>query len=199
MAFVDSKTDIANLALDLISSTKVNSIDTPETENERLISRWYDVVRIFLLENYAFNFATKRAVLPRLLTAPIFGDEIPYALPSDYVMFISAGAKHTQIKQHKVEGDVLYLNDGLTYEQDGSLPLRYTSDFETVSKFSGGFTMAFSNLLGAAICFQITNSRSSVDVLKKAALEHLKMAATQDAKESPVQIINRFTNYLQRQ
>jgi len=25
------------------------------------------------------------------------------------------------------------------------------------------------------------------------------MAATQDAKESPVQIINRFTNYLQRQ
>lgn len=199
MAFVDSKTDIANLALDLISSTKVNSIDTPESENERLISRWYDVVRIFLLENYAFNFATKRAVISRLLDNPVFGDEIPYALPSDYLMFISAGTKHTKVKEHKVEGDVLYLNDGLTYEQNGSLPLRYTSDFQTVSKFSSGFTMAFANLLGASVCFQITNSRSSVDVLKKAALEHLKMAATQDAKESPVQLINRFTNYLQRQ
>lgn len=196
---VNSKTDICNLSMDLIGATKVNSIDTPESEREYLLRRWYDTTRRALLQMYAWNFATKRKLILRSISTPVFGEEIPYELPDDYLMFISAGAEHTKIKQHKVEGGFLYLNKGVTYEQDGSLPLRYTSDFEVVTKFSPLFIIAFSQLLAANTSFQETNSRSSVDQLKADFAETLKTAATQDAKESPVQLINRFRSYLERQ
>lgn len=196
---LDSKTDLCNLSMDLIGATKVNSIDTPETERERLLARWYDVTRLSLLQMVAWNFATKRTLLPKLSTVPVFGDETPYELPSDYVMFISAGADHTHVKEHKVEGETLYVQNGVRFESEGVLPLRYTSDFDVVSKMTPLFCTAFSQLFAANVSYQETNSRSNVDNLKRDFLDTMKIAATQDSKESPVQLINHFRSYLERQ
>lgn len=209
-----SKNDIVNLSLDLLGqSDRVSSIDTPTSQTERIAQRWYDITLLGLLEMYDWNFAIKRAVIPRLIQDPNFGEEKAYQLPSDFISFVSIGQSHEYVKEHKVEGDIIYFradnysnpiyrastNYNALNDDSEALLLRYVSKVEDVSKYSPLFIWSLSHALASNMCFSITNSRSSADELMRKAVGLVKQAAQSDAKNSPVKVINRFSTYLGRQ
>ena len=74
MSVANSKTDIVNLALDVIKTENVNNVEVPGDDKAAVIAnRWYDSVRQEALEGFPWVFATKRKAIPLDSTAPDFG------------------------------------------------------------------------------------------------------------------------------
>lgn len=194
---VDSKTDIANLALDHISQKPVTDITESgaSSKEEQILSRWYDQTRLVLLQMYDWNFATKRALLPKLTSSPAFGYQDAYQLPSDFVQLLTIGDNvYEWDKDFAIEGDEILSR--YSYSQTDGLPIRYTMDYENVAGMSPLFIQAFSLLLAANVCYQMKNNTSEVQRLKQEFLLVMKMAKQADAKASPIKRVNRFRTYL---
>jgi hypothetical protein len=99
-----TQTDIANMALDLLTEGQIDSLDE-DTRAARLLSRWWDVVLERELEDNTWIFAIKTAVVEGTQTAsddsnaynweyerppdlvrmlPLTEDGEPLSLPSDW-------------------------------------------------------------------------------------------------------------------
>ena len=86
MSVSNSKTDIVNLALDVIKTENINNVEIPGTDKAaEVANRWYDDVRQKALEGFPWNFATKRQAILLNATAPDFGFDDAYVLPADYL------------------------------------------------------------------------------------------------------------------
>jgi len=65
MSVSNSKTDIVNLALDIIKTENINDVEIPGSDKAAVVmNRWYDDVRQDALEGFPWNFATKKANIP---------------------------------------------------------------------------------------------------------------------------------------
>lgn len=189
VAGINSKTDICNLALSRLGQPPINSIETPENKVEKLMRLLYDPTRREVLKLFDFNCATKRAILPRLLHGSAFGDWVAYELPSDYIQFLSIN--EDSIIEHKVEGGAL-----LTDISQSSLNIRYTCDFDVVTKMSPLLISTIADMLASQAAYPLTNSRTSEKELYEKALNRLRLAAQADSKESPVRVVNNFRSYI---
>lgn len=153
MAKTTSDVEVCNLALDLLRHNQLmTSIETPTTEEEALGSRWYDQTRRALLRMFPWNFARKRASLPRVSVDPTFGYSDAYRLPNDYIGFVFIGEDYQWATEvdHSVEGNQILLdNDGAS-----SLYVCYIYDIVDVAKFDPIFTM----LLAAELAYVFGNA-----------------------------------------
>lgn len=64
-----TETQIANLALSLISAKELTDLDTDATQQARVCRKWFDPARDECLASHPWNFATKRARLTLTWTA----------------------------------------------------------------------------------------------------------------------------------
>ena len=206
MAFnIDSQTDIANLALDHLGQTPVNSITTPKTKVEELCARWYEQTRRFLLEHYDWNFAIKRAILAPLSEEVPFGYETQYELPEDLLNLLSVGEDYyyDHPNTYTVEGNRLLTRklNGANYApiQDNQLPIRYVENFTNVAGMTASFIQAFALLYAANLAQPLTNSSSKIQQLEARFVVVVKMAKINDAVRSPIKRVNRYRSYLDHQ
>lgn len=80
------KTDLCNLALDMIGSTHVIvDVDTETTPVAIVMRRWYDHCSNELLSGYPWAFATKTVAMTLSVNAPLPGWRYAYAHPGDCV------------------------------------------------------------------------------------------------------------------
>jgi len=171
MSVSNSKTDIVNLALDIIKTENINDVEVPgDDKAAKVANRWYDDVRTNALEGFPWVFATKRSAIPLNATAPAFGFDDAYVLPNDYLSlnFIKYWDYPLSRWDYVIEDGNLYIdNSGAT-----SLQIGYTYDLTQTVKFSPSFKIYLAYCLAERIVFKLTgnvNLQGRVTTGKKTA------------------------------
>ena len=151
--------DICNLTLDFLKQSPIASIESPVSNTEFIMARWYDIERLSALRSHPWKFASKRVLLsPNLNTPPPFGFSNAYDLPIDYVRMISIGDDHLRDMKmdHVIESGQLLTPSGsnaafpnVSPTDTSTIYLRYVYDCQTVSQFDPLFAKFFA--LGMAL------------------------------------------------
>ena len=182
MGVPQSKTDIANLALDYIGELPVASIDPPSASEEALLSRHYDTEREKLLRNHLWNFAKKRATISRSGT-PAFDYADKYLLPSDFLRFISIEGD-TEIEfetDYDIEGEEVLMDNGGA----NSINIRYIANIEDISLWDATTRAALARAVALAICYHYTKSNKAVERCNAEYNISLAEAINADSMERP--------------
>lgn len=107
-----SKTDICNLALNMVGSPPVSSLDEncPEAS---IVKQLYDPIRDEVLQLKQWPSCTGRAVLNLISEGtPAFEFQYAFQLPADYIDLIRYGDSDTAVIPYRIEGDQLLTNQG---------------------------------------------------------------------------------------
>ena len=157
MSVSNSKTDIVNLALDVIKTENINDVEIPgDNKAAVVLNRWYDDVRQECLEGFPWNFATKRDSIPLNATEPSFGFDDAYVLPNDYLSlnFIKYWDYPLSRWNYVIENGNIYIdNSGAA-----SLDIGYTYDLQHPVKFSPSFKIFLAYALADRVAFKLTGN-----------------------------------------
>ncbi len=175
MAIATSATDIANLAIDIIKQENISNVEVPGTDKIAAVAnRWYDDVRQALLEEFPWNWATKRGVWSKEADPPIFDDDArydaSYQIPADYMSLSFIEREDLPLSQwdYTIEGLSLLLR-GTTAN---SIKVGYAYDVTDVTRFTPTFRLYLAAELAKAIVFKLTGSvglTNRVEGVRKAA------------------------------
>jgi len=192
---VTSKTDICNLASDLLSGATIADIDNPSSADEELYARWYDHCRKKALREHPWNFAAKRIILAASSTTPVFGSTVAFPLPADFMRFITIQTEEG--RQYSTEE--YYLENGsilLTRDSGGAtqMRLRYVYDIEDVTKFDAMFVDYLAHTIAVSLAFKITESNTSVQRVEQLKKQQGAIARAVSGQERPPTRIVRSKN-----
>ncbi len=191
MASVNSAVEICNLALDYLKEAPISSIETPQTDTETMLSRWYDHTRKAVLRKHPWNFAIKRAGLARLTSTPAFGYSFQYDLPSDFVRLLSIGTGG-EIRSYELESNKILVNDnGYNASSSTVLNIRYIYNFTNVSKMDPLFVDVFAIELAMRISYQLTGSDTKIQTLVQMLRDIVPETYSIDGQERPPKKRNR--------
>lgn len=186
MSVSNSKTDIVNLALDVIKTENINDVETPgDNKGAVIANRWYDDVRQNALEGFPWNFATTRASLPLSSTAPSFGFEDAYVLPNNYLSlnFILYWYLPLSRWNYVIENGNLYINNGGAT----SLDVGYTFDQLVTVKYSPSFKIYLAYCLAEKIVYKLTGNVQLVNrIIQGKKIEQLNAKAKNGKANPPV-------------
>lgn len=153
-----SKTEICNMSLSHIGSSKEIASLTERSQEAAACSRFYDVTLKATLRDFPWGFATKYISPALVKENPTMEWAFAYRYPSDCVKIrriVSGSVPDTQqsripFAEYQDTGGVLILtnqpNAVIEYTYSADDPARYPSDF----------TLAFSYRLGAYIAPRVT-------------------------------------------
>lgn len=192
---ITSSTDIANLALDLLSAGNVQDIETPTTATEELLARWYTQSRRKVLREHPWNFAAKRIVLAASATAPAFGYDQQYPVPADFIRVLTINETvyqadiPTQGKNYVVENNhILFSN---LNSDSTALNLKYVCDYTTVSGMDPMFVDLLAHEIALCVAYKVTEANSAIERLAKISERRGAIARAIDGQESPPKRIQR--------
>jgi len=184
---VTSKTDICNLALDLLSAGTVTNVDDPSDATEELLARHYDLCRRKLLRQHPWNFATKRKVLSPDSDTPPFGYAKQYSLPADSLRVLYVGATDDTIvppTAYQVEGGKILMSDDFTSTAN-ALNLIYIYDIKSVSSFDPLFITLLSYEIAMSISYKVSDSNTNVQRVEQLRKDISSLARAIDGQERP--------------
>ena len=170
---------IGNLALAKIGSIRVASFEDA-SQPARYLKLFFEQTRDEVLRAHDWNFASKRATLAALATAPEFGWGYQYQLPIDCLMVrqLNAWESHEQRGLFEIEGKVLLTDSD-------SAQIRYTSQVLDSSQFDPIFVEALATRLASKICQPLTGSRQQgLEYLSDFNAQIGQLAMQKDAEEA---------------
>ena len=196
---ITSKTDICNLASDLLSGSTIADIDNPTTVDESLYARWYDHCRQKSLREHPWSFAAKRAILAASATAPLFGYEAQFPFPADFMRFLTVetddGVQYSA-EAYQIEQGALMLSTNLGAST--SARIRYVYDIEDVTKFDSQFIDYLAITIALALAFKVTESNTSVQRVAQLEKKQAAMAKAINGQERPPTRLRRSKNVSER-
>lgn len=149
MSIINSKVAICNLALNHLGINEITSIEFPETETAKTCANFYDIAKEEILRDCLFQFSIKRAVLPVLNEAPVFGWSKQAKLPADflYLIYIYSGERPliNNGVSYRIEGNKILTN------LDAPYYLLYVAKIEDVNQFTEEFKLLLSYYLAYLI------------------------------------------------
>lgn len=156
-----SSTDIANLALQKIGESRINSIGDENDKNARVCNLNYDQSRLEALMMCGWRFAKKQASLSKLATVPIYKWKAQYQLPSDLLRLteiqgtdVWAPKEYFDIQEKKL---LLYPTDSFDEAAD-TINIEYIYDVVDVSQFDALFVDVLALKLASMIARPLTGS-----------------------------------------
>lgn len=163
-----SETEIVNLALARVGQGTIVNIN----DNDRLsrtAKLHYATKRDNLLRMYRWKFAIKRIELPALLTAPVFGYEYAYQLPTDCIRVLSVNEIDPEFDP---DIDItLWDREGDTIVTDESAPIKvkYIRRVTDPNHFDPAFKDALSAYLSIyfAPSFRETESNLTTKLMEE--------------------------------
>lgn len=156
-----TKTNICNLALDILHEGPFTDVDADNTANSRWFVRNYEVTRDAEIRKHVWNFAKKRASLTADGTAPTFGWSTRFAVPSDCLRVLQLrydGEFEGPHVPHEVEAGYI-----LT-DQSTTLYLLYLFQITDTTKFDPNFVEALAARLAMKAAHRFTGKQSMVQV-----------------------------------
>lgn len=156
---MSSETQICNRALQMLGAQRITGL-SEDSRNARSCNAVYETARDAELEAHPWRFAVTRAQLAADATAPAFGRERSFTLPSDYMKLMPEYPEDLDIyTDYEVEGDKIYT--------DASAPLniRYIKRVTQVSEMPVLFQEALAARIALELVEEITQSNSKIQTI----------------------------------
>jgi hypothetical protein len=191
MTYVTSETDIANLALDLLSAGTIQDVVNPTTAAEEVVSRWYDITRLKVLREHPWNFAAKRAIVAASSTSPEYGYTYAFPIPNDFVRLLTIqNSDGADLQASNYEMEYVGSQRCILYNAEGgSLRMRYVHDITDVTKFDPSFIHLLAHEIALAIAYKVTESNGNVDRINSIKDEIKRIAKSIDGQERPPTLV----------
>lgn len=170
-----SKTDIANRALSKLGQSRLASLENVNVESARVINDMWDNVRDALLQSYPWNFAIKRALLAKDGTAPAWGWQNRFSLPSDCL----------SVLEIRYDPDYTVENGYILTDEGAPLYIRYISRVENTGSYPALFTEALAASLAYEACEKLTQSNTKKEIAYNDMNMAISRAYVSDAIENP--------------
>ncbi len=164
-----TQVEICNYALGLIGAEPITAI-SENTREAKSCSNFYSLVMMNLLRSHNWNFAVKRATLTGT-TNSTFEFKYKIQKPTDYVRIVSF---YDYTGEFKEEGDYILLNQQ-------TVKLKYVHDDIDEGDFDASFSVCLASKLADAICYQITQSATLLQMVKQTHKEDLAQARRNNA------------------
>lgn len=183
---VNSKSELCNLALDLLLQSNeeiVTNIETPTTNTEVVCKRWYDVTRKATLRKGIWNFALKRIILTPDATPPAYGYTQSYNLPADFIRMVTIETEpgRTLNQKYEIENGKILINTADT----ASLYIKYVFDQVVVAKFDASFLDVMTMELALRMAYKFSASSSRVAQIEEMLQKKMSSAQSVDGQERP--------------
>ena len=166
----NSKVEIANLALIHIGDNVITSF-SDGTVAANAINTVYEVTRDAVLRDHTWNFAIKQATPSLDATAPIYGFNNRFDLPTDLLRLIEIEDN----PKYKIEGRFILTDSN-------PINIRYIYKNEIVTEYDSMFVQALAVRLAGTIAERLTQSGTLAEELMKLYMLHLKDAKSVDAQ-----------------
>ena len=184
MSVSNSKTDIVNLALDVIKTENINNVVIPGFDKAALVAnRWFDDVRQTCFEGFPWNFASTRSAIALDAEAPTFGFDDAYVLPNNYLSlnFIKYWDYPLSQWNYQIEDGRIYIDNGGAE----SLQIGYVFDQLEVVKYSPSFKIYLAYSLADRIVFKLTGNVALLSRIKEAKKVAQLEAKANNGKANP--------------
>jgi hypothetical protein len=185
-------TEICNLALAEIGDT-YSITDINETSNQAAVCRrFFSHTRDLLLREHPWNFARQLSDLSALASAPAFGWDYQYQLPTDFIRLIEFNGLDAWQTEDAYqlgsgpEGGTVLLSD------DETASIVYIKRVTDANLFDPLFADAFALKLASRIANKLTKDESVKDRLVRQAEFALAKAKQTDANETRPRRLNQW-------
>jgi len=166
----NSKVEIANLALMHVGDNVITSF-SDGTAAANSINTVYETVRDAVLRDHIWNFAVKQATPSLDATAPIYGFNNRFDMPTDLLRLIEIEDN----PKYKIEGRFILTDSN-------PINIRYVYKNETVTEYDSMFVQALAVRLAATIAERLTQSSTLSEELLSVYRLYLKDAKSVDAQ-----------------
>ncbi len=185
-----SQVEICNRALVKVGGGQISSIEDRKPAAVAL-KKVYETVLKSELSKKNWNFAKKRAALPKLTEAPAWGFANQFQLPEDCLkviqvndVFIIPGLSNYITSDNSPWS----IEDGkVLTDFDAPLKIKYIKNITDPQDLSALFVEVFASKLAQEICFEVTQSRTGIDVAKDDYKMAVREAVQANAIELPPQ------------
>lgn len=166
------------------STERITSIEDRGNMADHARAFW-PVILSDMVGDHPWNFALRRAKLPRAGSDPVFGFDFAYDLPADCARFLPPRREWDRFYE-----DLFYqceIEDGqVLTDFEAPLPVRYISRerFEDTSRWPGYFAAAVRGAMAAMLARPLTGSMGMMDRLEQKADMLLRNAKRRDGLES---------------
>lgn len=176
-----SETDVANLALTMMGSDRINAL-SDANEKARLINGVFATLRDAELRKHTWSFSVKRTSLAALSSTPTYGYAREFQLPTDCLRLLSVGgASSVSMTDYRAGEEPPYAIEGQVLRTDLTAPLyiRYVRRVTDAGEFDASFVVALAGRIALACCEKLTQSST-----KKADIRAEYRAALLDAMKA---------------
>lgn len=174
--------EICSRALVLLGTTPIASFDDPGA-GAQVSNLLYESTLKSLIASHRWNFTKKKAILSKLVAAPLNTYNYQYQLPSDYLTMV----KTADDSSYEIQGDKL-LSDRDSLEID----YIYRPN-ETL--FPPLFTETLEFYLAAKFAVPVTDSKTNAELYLGFYNTQIKKAKAVDSQSVPTYQLNQ-TDYL---
>lgn len=168
-------------ALGVGSETEITSPTDPRPLAKKIRAAW-DLNRRAAIREGSWNFATRRASIAALTTAPPFGYTWMFELPADFLRLIEVHGTDTR---HLTEADYRIEGRAILCSRAAPLPIRYLADVAEPALWDDAFAAAFGQRIACEIGRSIAGSTFDRDGAWGKYQDLLKTAKRVDAMENP--------------
>jgi len=184
-----SETEIGNLALDLLGNDAIVSLDQ-EVKSAELLKRNLPLLRDSLLRTYRWNFAKARAVLAPDASAPPFGFQYAFLVPSDFISMV--GVFDPEEPEHNyTSGSYAHVVEaGRIHAHLNPLNITYIRQVVDPTAFDPSFTNLLAVKLAQRIAYGLSTGVERSRDLERAAQAALLEARRANAFENTPEVDN---------
>lgn len=186
---MSNDTAIANRALTKVGDQRILSL-LDDTNAGRTLNSMFTLVRDAELRRHRWKFSITRTSLLALVTAPAWGYQYQFPLPSDYLALVQVNDFYVRpMSKNAAPWSIERSSDGtgtvLLTDLAAPLYVRYVSRVEDSSLFDPLFVESFACKLAYEACEALTQSNTKKDSLAKDYQFSLTEAVRVDAIELP--------------
>lgn len=177
-----SNVELVNRALALLGVESITSL-TDNTKAASVSSVLFDDTRAAVFRGHPWNCLTKRASLPKDVTAPVYGFANRFVLPSDYLRLLATEDTGTLSLTYQIEGAFI-LSDNDT------MNIKYTSLETDVTKYDTLLVDALCARLAADLAQPLLQSTSAMQDMWKMYELKMREAKFVDAQENSQDVLD---------
>lgn len=180
-----SNVQIANQALRRLGANPILSFTDPTAEGA-LVNDTYKEIRDDLLREHPWNFAMRRASLAASATAPTWGFERAFPVPTDYLRLMEVNESSTEsVQVEHIDGvGTVFVTD-----LDAPLQIRYVARLEDPTLYDPKFRKALALRCAMEWAEPLTATSSVFDKVAQEYSLALQDAERADGQEgTPLQL-----------
>lgn len=175
-----SEVELCNMALDSLGQESILAL-TDDSNQARACNSRYETARDAVLRAHRWNCATKRAALTELSTAPTWGFNRAFQIPSDFIRLASLDDLSVLFR---IEGG----DDGrVIVTDDTAVNLLYIYRLELVPLMDEGLKECIAARLAAEIAYKLTGDKQVARDMYSVYKDKLFEAQFLDSVESPIE------------